>query len=171
MEILFSLAVLLVMTGSQIAALIDFHAASLRLYARQWCSSPDDAVQDAFCKLARSKTVPGDPAAWLFRTVRNAAIDRGRSDARRVRREEISARPERWFEERFVDDLDAAEAIQALESLPGEQREIIVARLWGGLTLEQAAEAAGCSISTAHRRYESGIAALRERLGAKCPGM
>lgn len=157
------------MTGPQIAALIDFHAASLRLYARQWCMSPDDAVQDAFCKLVASKTEPDDPAAWLFRTVRNAAIDRGRADARRHKREEKSARPERWFEERFIDGLDATEAINALEALPGEQREIIVSRLWGGLTLEQAALAANCSVSSAHRRYEAGIATLRERLGAKCP--
>ena len=157
------------MTGPQIADLIDSHSASLRLYARQWCASPDDAVQDAFCKLATTRTVPDDPAAWLFCTVRNAAIDRGRADARRKKREEKSAKPERWFEERFIDGMDATEAIAALESLPDEQREIIVARLWGGLTLEQAALAVGCAVSSAHRRFEAGIATLRERLGVRCP--
>lgn len=157
------------MTGPEVASLIDAHAAALRLFARQWCESPDDAVQDAFCKLMSCPTVPDDPAAWLFRSVRNAAIDRGRADARRKRRERLSAKPERWFEERAIGGLDAAVAIAALDALPGEQREIIVARLWGGLTLEQAAMAAGCAVSSAHRRYEAGIEALRERLNVPCP--
>ena len=64
---------------------------------------------------------------------------------------------------------DLASAVAALEALPAEQREIIVGRLWGGMTLEQLAGVAGCSVSTAHRRFESGIQALRERLGVACP--
>ena len=34
---------------------------------------------------------------------------------------------------------------------------------------EQVAGVAGCSLTTAHRRFEAGIAALRERLGVTCP--
>lgn len=157
------------MTGSQVARLIDAHTAALRLYARQWCAQPDDAVQDAICNLMTAATVPDDPAAWLFRATRNAAIDRGRSEVRRKRREERVAKPERWFEERILDGVVADEVIAALEQLPGDQREIIVARLWGHLTLDQAAKAAGCAVSSAHRRYEAGIATLRERFGVTCP--
>jgi RNA polymerase sigma-70 factor (ECF subfamily) len=156
------------MTGRHIGELLDRHLAALVLYARQWCAAPEDAVQDAVCKLVTART-PDDPAAWLFRAVRNAAIDRGKADRRRVKREATVARPDRWFAEREVDGLDAADAVAALESLPPDEREIIVARLWGGLTLEQAADAANCSVSTAHRRFEAGIAHLRERLGVKCP--
>jgi RNA polymerase sigma-70 factor (ECF subfamily) len=155
------------MTPRQLADLIAAHAAALVLFARQWCDSPEDVVQETFCKLVRLRTPPADPAAWLFRAVRNAAIDAGRVTRRRARREQSAARPEQWFTEAEVDGLDAA--VAALESLPPEQREVIVARLWGGLTLEQAAAAAGCSVSTAHRRYEAGIQALRERLGVTCP--
>ncbi len=46
---------------------------------------------------------------------------------------------------------------------------MIVAHLWGGLTFEQIAELAGCSPSTAHRRYVAGLANLRERLHVPCP--
>ena len=86
-----------------------------------------------------------------------------------MQREQLAARSIRWFAEPEIDGLDAAAAVQALEELPGEVREVIVARLWGGLTLEQIASAAECSASTAHRRYKAGIAALRERLGVSCP--
>jgi len=157
------------MTPRQLAELIAAHAAALVLFARQWCDSPEDVVQEAFCKLVTTGRPPDDPAAWLFRVVRNAAIDAGRSARRRAKREQAAARPVRWFAEPEIDGLDAGAAVAALESLPPEQREAIVARLWGGLTLEQVAAAAGCSVSTAHRRYEAGIAALRERLGVTCP--
>ncbi len=68
-----------------------------------------------------------------------------------------------------MDGLDAGAAVAALEALPAELRELIVARLWGGMALEQVAGVAGCSLTTAHRRFEAGIAALRERLGVTCP--
>jgi RNA polymerase sigma factor (sigma-70 family) len=157
------------MTAKQTADLIANHAAALALFARQWCDSPEDAVQDAFCKLVRLRTPPTDPIAWLFKVVRTTAIDLGRSARRRLNREAARARPERWFAEAEVDGLDAVAAVAALESLPVEQREAIVGRLWGGMTLEQIANVAGCSITTAHRRFEAGIQSLRERLGVTCP--
>ena len=157
------------MTPRQLADLIAAHAAALVLFARQWCDSPEDAAQEAFCRLATLRAPPDDPTAWLFRTTRNAAIDAGRSARRRQRREESAARPVRWFAEAEVDGLDAEVAVAAMEALAPDQREVIVARLWGGLTLEQVAAAAGCSVSTAHRRFAAGITALRERLGVPCP--
>jgi DNA-directed RNA polymerase specialized sigma24 family protein len=53
--------------------------------------------------------------------------------------------------------------------LPLEQRETLVAHLWGGLTFEQIGELTGVSSSTAHRRYLAGLSALRERLRVTCP--
>jgi RNA polymerase sigma factor (sigma-70 family) len=156
------------MTPRVLADLIQNHAAALALFARQWCDCPEDVVQDGFCKLATS-SAPDDPVAWLYRVVRNAAIDAGRSTRRRAKREQVAARSVRWFAESEIDGLDAETAVATLKSLAAEMREVIVARLWGGLTLEQIAIAAGCSVSTTHRRYEAGIAALRERLGVTCP--
>ena len=75
----------------------------------------------------------------------------------------------RWFVEDEVGGLDAGAAVAALERLPQEQREAIVARLWGGLGFEQIAAVAGCSASTAFRRYTAGIEALRQLLGEPCP--
>lgn len=157
------------MTARRLADLLDTHAAALVLFARQWCAAPEDVVQEAYCKLAAQRAWPDDPPAWLYRVVRNAAIDAGRSDRRRARREAAVAQPVRWFHERQSEGLDAATAVAALESLPAEQREVIVARLWGGMALDQIAAIAGCSVSTVFRRYEAGIAALRERLGVEWP--
>ena len=53
--------------------------------------------------------------------------------------------------------------------MPDELREVLVARIWGGLTFEQIAEVLQTSTSTAFRRYEEAISYLRTRLGIPCP--
>jgi RNA polymerase sigma factor (sigma-70 family) len=160
---------LFVMTANEVAKLVDLHAAALVLCARQWCREPEDVVQEAFVKLVRQRQPPADAAAWLFRVVRNGAIDAGKVARRRRRRESTVARPESWFVEGAIDGLDAETAVAALERLPGEQREIVVARHWGGLTFDQIAEVVGCSASTAFRRYSAGVEELRKELGVPCP--
>jgi RNA polymerase sigma factor (sigma-70 family) len=153
--------------------LLDRHSAALELYARQWCETPEDVVQEAFLKLAGQRAMPTHPAAWLFRVVRNGAIAAGRSAMRRRRHEAKAALQETpWFEPADPAEgrgmLDPETAAAELRALPIEQREVIVAHLWGGLTFEQIADVAGCSSSTAHRSYSAGIATLRRRLGESC---
>jgi RNA polymerase sigma-70 factor (ECF subfamily) len=70
-----------------------------------------------------------------------------------------------WFEPNFAAAIDGRTAAAALERLPEEQREVIVAHLWGGLTFEEIAEVTGASSSTAHRRYAEGLQTLRQELG------
>ena len=150
--------------------LVDQHGGPLTLYARQWCSTAEDVVQEALVRLMREPSPPGNVVGWLYRVVRNGAISASRSAGRRSRREAAVARwREPWFDASPGDGLDAATATAALEELPLDQREVIVARLWGGLSLEQLAELTGCSISTVHRRYESGLAALRTKLRIAAP--
>ena len=156
------------MSPHELACLFDAHGGPLILYARQWCQTPDDVVQDAFIKLAALHQRPREIVAWLYRTVRNRAIDASKASRRRKQRECAVARPEQWFIEPEVDGLDAAAAISAMEQLPIEQREAIVAHLWGNLSFEQIAEVAGCSASTAFRRFGAGIDALRQVLGVSC---
>ncbi|WP_422927942.1 RNA polymerase sigma factor [Singulisphaera sp. PoT] len=155
--------------------LLDRHAAALELYARQWCVAPEDVVQEAFLKLAGQRVAPDEPLAWLFRVVRNGAISAARSSRRRIQHEAQAAAGARaWFEPpgdgpSKLNALDPEAAASALLGLPIEQREVIVAHLWGGLTFQQVGEVVGSSSSSAHRLYASGLAALRERLGVPCP--
>src|SRR5438105_4474359 len=140
------------MTSQEWGRLID-HAPALILYARQWCAAPEDVVQEAFLKLIGLSQPPREAVPWLYRVVRNRAIDAGKMARRRQRREAAAAQPLRWFAEPEVDGLSAEAAVAALQRLPPEQREVIVARLWGGLSFEQIADLSGCSASTAFRRY------------------
>jgi len=154
------------------AVLIDRHADALVLFARQLCDTPEDVVQEAFLKLAGLAKPPDNPAAWLYRVVRNAAIDASLAAGRRRKHEaEAAAQSTNWFdstEEIDPGGLDPACVERELGALPVEQREVIVSHLWGGLTFEQIGEALGTSSSSAHRLYVRGLAALKERLGATC---
>ncbi|HLN27452.1 MAG TPA: RNA polymerase sigma factor [Gemmataceae bacterium] len=156
------------MSPHEFARLVDRHGPPLILYARQWCHAPEDVVQEAFVKLAAARQPPREVVPWLYRVVRNGALDAAKIAQRRQRREQAAARPERWFVEPAVEGLDAATAVAALERLPVEQREVIVARLWGGLSFEEIAALAGCASSTAFRRFSAGIDALRKELDAPC---
>jgi RNA polymerase sigma-70 factor (ECF subfamily) len=149
-----------------LARLFDLHSPALVLYARQWCGTPEDVVQDAFVKLARLRTQPERILPWLFRVVRNAAINAGRNDRTRRRLEARSFAGEAWF---GTDDdrIDAELATRFLAELDVEIREVIIARFWGGLKFEEIALLQGCSLATAHRRYVRWLALLYERLEGK----
>ena len=145
------------------------HAAALVLYARQWCRAPEDVVQEAFLKLVVQHRPPDNPLPWLYKVVRNAALAASRAERRRRHHEAAAAaRAPAWFVAAGVSGLDVEATTAALQALPLEQREIIVAHLWGGLTFEQIAEVSGSSSSTAHRLYRVGLSTLRERLGVSC---
>jgi RNA polymerase sigma-70 factor (ECF subfamily) len=155
--------------ADELGRLFDATAPALVLYARQWCDGPgaEDAVQEAFLTLARQSEAPNHPAAWLHRVVRNGVISAARNRKRRETRETRASRSESWFS--AVDDrLDAQQAARSLAELEPDCREVIVARIWGGLTFEQIAALQGCSLTTAHRRYQAGLSQLHERLERPC---
>jgi RNA polymerase sigma factor (sigma-70 family) len=158
------------MGPEELSRVVDEHAAALVLYARQWTAAPEDVVQEAFVKLAAQRRPPDNIAGWLYRVVRNGALAAARADRRRRRHETAAAQQApNWFAPAESARLDGAIATTALQGLPIEQRETLVAHLWGGLTFEQIGELTGVSSSTAHRRYLAGLSALRERLRVPCP--
>jgi RNA polymerase sigma-70 factor (ECF subfamily) len=156
--------------GEQLEQLMRQHAAALELFAAQWSAAPEDCVQEAFLQLIRQPTVPERVVPWLYRVVRNQAISMQRSRWRRQRREAaFAASRAPWFR---ASDCSAAEVIDltdALRSLPVELREIIVARIWGGLTFEEISAAVGASLSSVYRRYQTGLEMVRKKLEQPCP--
>jgi RNA polymerase sigma-70 factor (ECF subfamily) len=150
----------------QLGRLYREHAPALRLYARQWPQGDEDLVQDAFVRLTQQSPPPDQVLPWLYRVVRNGALAAGRGEARRRRRQDAASTPEAWFAT-ADDHIDGREATRLLSELPLEQREVVVARIWGGLTFDDIARLVGCSLPTAHRRYQAGLTALRERLESR----
>jgi RNA polymerase sigma-70 factor (ECF subfamily) len=153
---------------SEIAQLWHAHAASLTLLARARCQAADDCVQEAFVKLSRLPKLPNEPIAWLSQVVRREAITHWRSESRRVRRETVATEVrQQWFasaDDNRVDAVDRLAMQQALGRLDVEDREIIIAHLWAGLTFRQIAESFESPLTAVHRRYTASIARLREEI-------
>lgn len=148
---------------------LDQHGAALVLFARQWVGSradAEDVVQEAFVRFWRSRQRVADPAGYLYRCVRSCACDWQRGRRRQVKREEASARPE--AETLFAAPLEQQERRAAIEAslarLPDEQREVLVMKIWGGLSFIQIADAIDVPANTAASRYRYALAKLREEL-------
>jgi len=157
---------------AQLARTFDAHAGALILFARQWLGSgaaAEDVVQDVFATLLAQRRAPDNMKAWLFKAVRNAAVSQTRSASRRSRREIKLAmdRPD-WFEIRPEDLIDALSAQEAMASLPPEQREVIVMRIWGQMTLAEIADVTGLPTSTLFSRYRAGLSEIKRIMESSC---
>jgi RNA polymerase sigma-70 factor (ECF subfamily) len=134
----------------------------LILYARQWAGTDaEDVVQEALLKLLTESPTPESPKAWLYRVIRNTAIDL-------KRRQHWFGKPpiNNWFEslpekQIIAEPFDGEELTKALELLPPEIREIIIAKIWGGLNFREIAEITNRPISSVHLDYQRGIKQLR----------
>ena len=145
--------------AEEVGQLYDHHGRALLAYAR--VLTPDglaaeDVVHQVFLRLLRGDIrIRGNPMAYLFRSVRNLALNERR---RHVRETPIDVD---WFEGPAGMD-DAALALQtALSTLPREQREVVVLRIWGQLTLEETAQAVDASANTVASRYRYALRKLR----------
>jgi RNA polymerase sigma-70 factor (ECF subfamily) len=149
--------------AAQLADLIDAQAATLRLWVRSRCASPEDAVQEAFCRLASQEPPPDNPVAWLYQVCRNLADKQRRSDERRKSRETVHAQ-RTYAKTNPADPLELAETVAAVEQLDPNLQEVLIARIWGGLSLEDIAKLCGISAATACRRYQAALTALQTKL-------
>jgi len=149
----------------------DAHAGAMVLYARQWLdpAAAEDAVQEVFLRLVRTPPAPRHVRAWLFRAVRNTAINRLRSRRRRTHHERTRADAgPAWFDARADDPVDPAAIQGALARLPVEQREVVVLRTWAGMGFEEIAGTVGRPVSTVFGWYRAALTSLRATMRASC---
>ncbi|MCA9255898.1 MAG: sigma-70 family RNA polymerase sigma factor [Phycisphaerales bacterium] len=136
--------------------------------ALAWLGRMDDAldlVQDVFVRIVERGVWIDAPLAYSVRSVRNAAIDRLRRD--RDRPTSISLGPAcdgiiDAAAARSEAQRHAAEFAQAsLARLNPNQREVIVMKIYAGLTFSEIAEALDTPQGTIATHYRRGIEAMR----------
>ncbi|NOY29686.1 MAG: sigma-70 family RNA polymerase sigma factor [Planctomycetes bacterium] len=147
-----------------IGDLLDQHGAALELYASQWTNCPEDCVQEAFVELAGRLQPPGHVVAWLYRVVRNRAMNAGRAARRRVHHEQIAGAQRR----QAIGDVEKFLLTEALNALTAEDREVVVLRVWSDLSWQQIAELINTSSSSAQRRYAGALEKLKQVLEPTC---
>ncbi|MEM9017911.1 MAG: sigma-70 family RNA polymerase sigma factor [Verrucomicrobiota bacterium] len=143
----------------------------LMLFARQQTRCEADAEDVLQAALVKTwKTHRGRPdkkvISLAYTNVRRCAIDLGRSNDRRKRREDEAVLDQgdrvAWFS---LPEDDTSRALQvALTKIPEKFREVITLKVWGEQTFEEVGESLGISPNTAASRYRYGMEALRRCL-------
>jgi len=136
-------------------------AAQLILYGRALGlshSEAEDVVQETFIALLKLDGPPEKPENYLFRALRNRALNYKRSLWRRICRETESLR---WFEKDEGETSVEKAAMRCLATLPPEQREVIVLKIWSEHTFEEIAGLMDLSPNTVAGRYRYGMEKLR----------
>lgn len=120
----------------------------------------EDIVHGVFVKILKGHVAPETPAAYLYRAVRNEALNARRNGWRETQLEECDG----CFTHRYGNQEAALALQKALSELPEEQREVVIMRIWGGMTLEEVAEETRVSLNTVASRYRYALEKLRDRL-------
>jgi RNA polymerase sigma-70 factor (ECF subfamily) len=139
--------------------LYESSRAELYMYAlsiTKHAQRAEDAVHTAFHSVLRTRRPPRELRPYVFRAVRNAAIDMLKADGR-----EQSA-PEYFERVTTPDPALPAMVEDLLQQLSPDQREAVVLKMYSGLTLREIAETRGVSINTAASWYRRGLDHLRK---------
>jgi len=123
----------------------------------------EDAVHEAFCRGFRLARTPQNIKAYMFRSVRNAAIDQLRP------RRRMSSLPEDYIFDSSPDPVEIAEQNQfrrqvakAMLKLSQDERETIVEHLYGDLTFQEIADIRERPLSTITSWYRRGLTKLKQ---------
>lgn len=145
-------------------ALYDAKAAELILYGRALGlghGEAEDVLQETFIALMQLSGPPEKREHYCVRSYRNRALNHRRSLWRRLTREWESLR---WFERSPEETPAERLAMRALATLPVEQREAIVLKIWHGCTFEEIGGLLEISPHTAAGRYRYGLHKLKDQI-------
>lgn len=147
------------------AALIDYATPIVGCRARA-----EDVVQEAYIRFVPARATDSrieQPVAYLYRIVRNVALDWTRRFAAETRRDDagiagVAATPSPEETALYRDALRCVEA--ALAELPDPVRTAFEMHRLGGLTLQQIAARLGVSTATAGRWTQDALVHIARRL-------
>jgi RNA polymerase sigma-70 factor, ECF subfamily len=152
----------------QIEGLYRQYGGPLLLFAISICgesSRAQDAVHQVFLKIMETDSLQNaiDTKAYLFASVRNVLLN-----DRKSRKRNVAMEPDRlWCEPPDRDHVAELNLRRALQSLPEDQRQVVVLHIWGELTFAQVAEILSVSGNTVASRYRYALTKLREAMLVK----
>jgi RNA polymerase sigma-70 factor, ECF subfamily len=128
----------------------------------------EDAVQEAFARLWKLRDPPTrDLEAYVFRAVRNAALDQVRRQNTAVEElEAVSIYDLRQLSaESDAIRVERQQTIrEALEKLEDADRQVVVLRIYGELTFQEMAQVLDQPLATVASRYRRALDKLRQQL-------
>ena len=137
---------------------------------------PDDIANEVFLRAFRTiHTFQGDASrfrSWLFTIAHHAAVDEARRRRRRLKETSLEHAPDPAGGDVEADVLTrlARGRVDALLSgLSPDQRDVIMLRIVGDLSVEQTAAVVGKSFEAVKALQRRGLASLRRALAVEQP--
>jgi len=145
----------------ELEALLDRYWPVLVAWVGGKRDGAEDWVQSAFIKLAAEEPQPENCVAWLFTVTKRLAVNDQVAQAKRRTREKqaVERSP------RSADLSHDFELRDLLDQLDAREREIVIAKIWGGLTFDEISSLDGEPKASLWRTYRSGLAKLRHIYG------
>jgi RNA polymerase sigma-70 factor (ECF subfamily) len=104
--------------------------------------------------------------AYLFTTLRNVFLNFARRESREARKRAEHPTAPDFFDTRPPDEtIEVNRLNEALASLPEEQRQVVVLKIWGELTFAEIGGVLNVPEKTAASRYRYAIQKLKGLLG------
>lgn len=156
-----------ILTGRPVSveALYEQYAESLYSYALSLLrniEAAEEVVQNSFLKLVRSPEIldrARDVKPYLYAMVRNEVCNYIRRGGEELL---VDCYEGILFEESSREDEILLQ--QLVKELPEEQREVIVLKIYQGLTFREIAEIVSIPLNTAASRYRYAISSLRQKM-------
>lgn len=122
-------------------------------------AAAEDVLHQVFLNLLATDRLPAEPRPYLFKAVRNRALNAMRSSARlsSLEVQEWLVKPQGMVEA-------GLEIEQVMRDLPEEQREVVVLRIWGEMTLAEVALVLEIPENTVASRYRYALNRMRALL-------
>ncbi|XOB40888.1 MAG: RNA polymerase sigma factor [Candidatus Nealsonbacteria bacterium] len=129
----------------------------------------EDLTSDTFIKalnkLDRFDESKGSFSTWIYQIARNTVIDFYRTKKNSINIDDI------WdlsTDEDILRDLDTAKRLEDvkeyLKTLKSEQREIVILRVWEGMSYKEISEAMGKSEASCKMAFSRTIKILKEQM-------
>ena len=142
----------------------EVHRQELYTYALSLTRCRDaaeDAIQTAVCKVLHRGRIPREIRPYIFRCVRNAAIDDARLRQRGNGHYIFDTSPET----NPAETLELRQHVEhLLKELNEDERECIVLRIYSDMTFKEIAEIRGVSLNTAASWYRRGLQKMQKSL-------
>ena len=162
-----------------LAILIDRHQSKIYGYIYSKVSDRDvteDIFQETFFKVIhtlKSKkfySEEGKFLSWVLRIASNLIIDKFRNDKKMPLKRDteefsifsIMTDDALTIENQLISDQVAKDLRQLVEELPGDQKEVLMMRLYQDMSFKEISEATGVSINTALGRMRYALLNLRK---------
>ena len=167
--------ILRVQSGDAAAAwdLLEPYQQPLFRYLQRLLSNQDDAadaLQDTFLRALRGLSDLNDPArfrAWIFRIAHNQAVSQGRQTSRMNL---VTLQPDALADAsqppsgRILQQEQRRRLTEAIDALPGAEREVVWLRLAEELTFREIAEITDSPLGTVLSRMHQAKMRLRDLL-------